>query len=79
MLEHEDITREVIGAAFEVHRSLGYGFLEKVHQKALQVEILSRGLACETEKAIRVFYKGHIVGDYFAEWKFALTRFCIRA
>jgi GxxExxY protein len=35
---HKDITEQVIGAAFEVYRELGYGFLEKVYQRAMQVE-----------------------------------------
>ena len=35
-LEHEDITEAIIGSAYEVHNILGYGFLEKVYQKALQ-------------------------------------------
>jgi len=39
VLEHEEITEKIIGAAFEVHKVLGYGFLEKVYQKAMQVEL----------------------------------------
>ena len=40
-LQHEDITGEIIGAAFEVYNVLGYGFLEKVYQRAMQVETSS--------------------------------------
>ena len=43
-LLHKDITEKIIGAAFEVHGILGYGFLEMVYQKAMQVELQSRGL-----------------------------------
>jgi len=66
-LEHEDITKEIIGAAFEVHRILGYGFLEKVYQKAMQVELIKRGLKADLEHRIAVHYKDVIVGEYQAD------------
>jgi GxxExxY protein len=66
-IEHAEITREVIGAAFEVHRVLGHGFLEKVYQRAMQVELLSRGLKAELEARIKVIYKGVVIGDYLAD------------
>jgi GxxExxY protein len=53
-LVHRAITEAIIGAAFEVHRELGYGFLERVYQRALQVELSRRGLSAEIEKRIRV-------------------------
>ena len=46
---------------------LGYGFLEKVYQRALQAELIRRGLRVVTERALPVNYKGIIVGDYFAD------------
>jgi GxxExxY protein len=66
-LVHEELTKEIIGAAFEVHKTLGYGFLERVYQKALQTELISSGLRVEIEHPIKVVYKGIIVGDYFAD------------
>ena len=66
-LVHRAITEAIIGAAFEVHRELGYGFLERVYQRALQVELSRRGLSAEIEKRIRVQYKGVVVGDYDAD------------
>ena len=65
-LAHEDITKEIIGAAFEVYRVLGYGFLEKVYQRAMQVELIKRGLKAELEHKIAVSYKHVVVGDYQA-------------
>ena len=59
-----DHQQRIIGAAFEVHDQLGYGFLERVYQHALQVELLRRGATAEIEKRIQVHYKGVIVGDY---------------
>jgi GxxExxY protein len=61
---HKEVTEQIIGAAFEVHGILGYGFLEKVNQRAMQVELRLRGLVAETESKIKVRYKDCIVGDY---------------
>ena len=66
-LLHANITEEIIGAAFEVHKVLGYGFLEKVYQKAMQVELINLGLKAELEHKITVYYKGVVVGDYSAD------------
>ena len=63
-LLHRATTEVIIGAAFEVHRELGYGFLERVYQRALQVELIRRGVAAEIERRIQVQFKGAVVGDY---------------
>jgi len=63
-LLHQEITSKIIGAAFEMHAQLGYGFLERVYQRAWQVELLRRGATAELEKRIQVQYKGVIVGNY---------------
>ena len=60
-LVHEGVTQSIIGAAFEVYRNLGYGSLEKVYQKALQVELSKQGLHADIEHPIKVRYKGIIV------------------
>ena len=65
--ERDRVTHEIIGAAFEVHRVLGYGFLEKVYQRAMQVELKLRGQSVELEYRIPVQYKGVGVGDYSAD------------
>lgn len=66
-LLHSEVTEQIIGAAFEVHRTLGYGFLEKVYQRSMQVELASRGFAAAIEHPIEVFYKGEKVGFYEAD------------
>ena len=63
----EDITREIIGAAFEVYKVLGYGFLEKVYENALRIELQLRALKVESQKPIRISYKCDSVGDYIAD------------
>ena len=67
VLESREITEQIVGAAFEVHSVLGYGFLEKVYQRAMQVELVSRKLKAEAESEIQVRYKGVVVGDYQAD------------
>jgi GxxExxY protein len=61
------VTQQLIGGAFEVHNLLGFGFLEKVYQRALQVELQLRGVKVELEPKIQVQFKGVIVGDYAAD------------
>ena len=55
-LELGEITEQIIGAAFEVYSILGYGFLERVYQRAMQVELRARGLKAEIEDKIKVWY-----------------------
>ncbi|WP_164100414.1 GxxExxY protein [Candidatus Laterigemmans baculatus] len=66
-LEQREITEQIIGASFEVFRELGFGFLEKVYQRAMQIELELRGLNAEIETCIPVQYKGRLVGDYRAD------------
>src|SRR5215813_8190000 len=63
-LLYKETTSKIIGVAFEVHNQLGYGFLERVYQRALQVELLRRSATAELEKRIQVQYKGATAGDY---------------
>jgi GxxExxY protein len=67
LFPHKDITEAIIGAAFEVHTQLGYGFLERVYHRAPQVELLRRGFRVELEKRITVRYKDVVVGEYDAD------------
>ncbi len=66
-LLHEQTTSVIIGSAFEVHQQLGYGYLERVYQRSLQVELIRRGVCVEIEKRLQVQYKGVVVGDYEAD------------
>ncbi len=64
---YKETTEKIIGASFEVHRELGYGFLERVYQRALQVELLRAGVSAEIEKRRQVKYKGVVAGEYDAD------------
>ena len=64
---HKELTAEIIACAYEVHRALGSGFLEKVYENALAVEMQCRGLEAIQQAAIAVVYKGELVGTYYAD------------
>jgi len=66
-MDINEITYQIRGAVFEVNKVLGAGFLEKVYQKALLIELRKRGLKAESEVPIQVRYKGELVGEYFAD------------
>ena len=70
-LEYEALTEKIIGAAIEVHRRLGPGFLESVYEKALIIEFRRRGLVVQDQMEILVRYDGEEVGrhrlDFFVE------------
>jgi len=64
---HFDTTRSIIGAAYEVHKELGRGFLEKVYETALVQELTRRRIPARAQAEITVQYKGQHVGVYYAD------------
>jgi GxxExxY protein len=66
-MKDEALTRSVIGCAFKVHNTLGSGFLEKVYQSALCIELRKLGLQVVEHEPIKVVYEGQIVGEYYAD------------
>ena len=61
------LTERVLGAVFEVSNTLGAGFLEKVYERALLYELTARGLRANAQASFPVAYKGHKMGEYFAD------------
>ncbi len=64
---HSIITGKVIKAYYNVYNKLGYGFLEKVYENAMMIELNKQGLKCQKQIPIAVYYENEIIGDYFAD------------
>ena len=66
-LLHQDLTSLILKTFYEVYNELGYGFLEKVYQNALLIELRKNGLEATPNKKIKVYYKGENVGNYYTD------------
>jgi GxxExxY protein len=67
MILHADITDKSLSCFYKVYNGLGYGFLEKVYENALMIELYSIGLICIQQAGIKVYYEEREVGNYFAD------------
>ena len=66
-MKHEELTDAVICCFYTVYNTLGYGFLEKVYENALLIELQKRGLSATAQQPVTVYYQGCMVGEYFAD------------
>src|SRR5574337_2180626 len=66
-MEINALTERIIGCAYAVHNALGPGFLEKVYENALRIELEEAGLAVAQQQPISVRYRERVVGDFFAD------------
>jgi len=64
---NSELTEEIISCFYKVYNILGYGFLEKVYENAMKIELEKIGFSIESQKSIQVIYSGEIVGKYFAD------------
>ncbi len=64
---HADITDKIIKAFYTVNNSLGHGFLEKVYENAMVIELRKMGCLVEAQKNIKVYYNKEEIGDYYAD------------
>jgi GxxExxY protein len=62
-----DISERIIGCAYKVSNTLGYGFLEKVYENALALELRESGLHVSQQQPVTVRYHGRVVGEYVAD------------
>jgi GxxExxY protein len=65
--KHSDITSKILRAYYNVYNKLGYGFLEKVYENAMLIELKRQGLFCERQKPVEVYYDLEKIGLYFAD------------
>ncbi|MDI6790182.1 MAG: GxxExxY protein [Thermodesulfobacteriota bacterium] len=65
--KYKKLTEEIIKIFYRVYNKLGYGFLEKVYENAMMVEFKKEGISAVSQSAIKVFYEGVIIGEYYAD------------
>jgi len=66
-LLHKEITDQILKAFCKVYNTLGYGFLEKVYESALAIELRQMGLQVDRQVPLKVYYGQHVIGEYFAD------------
>lgn len=64
---HKELSESILKVFYEVYNELGHGFLEKVYQNAMYLELRSQGFKVEPQRQIKVYYKNELVGDFFAD------------
>ena len=64
---NDQLTHEIIAAAYKVHNTLGFGFLEKVYENAMMIELRKRGFKATQQIPVVVYYEGEVVGNYKAD------------
>ncbi|MDB5275660.1 MAG: GxxExxY protein [Ferruginibacter sp.] len=67
MLLHQETTDLIIKCFYKVYNELGFGFLEKVFENAMLIELRANGLIASKQVPVEVFYEGILVGSYFAD------------
>ena len=66
-MEQKELTEKIIACAYKVYNKMGTGFLESVYEKCLVIELFKAGMTAETQKAIKVYYDGKLVGEFVAD------------
>ncbi|MBC8392895.1 MAG: GxxExxY protein [Deltaproteobacteria bacterium] len=64
---HSELTDKIIRAFYKVYNTLGYGFMEKVYENALIIELQKMGLNIIQQQKLKVYYDSQIVGEYFTD------------
>ena len=64
---YSELTNKIIGSAYRVFKELGAGFLEKVYENAMIIELEEQGLQVQQQYPLKVYYKNQVIGDYYAD------------
>ena len=67
-MKHEELTEKIIDVFYRVYKILGYGFLERVYERAMIVLLRKEGVIFENQYPIKVIFEGEVVGDYYADF-----------
>jgi len=65
--KHKELTEKIINIFYRVYNKLGYGFLEKVYENAMMIELKREGILTVSQSPIKVFYDGEVIGEYYAD------------
>lgn len=65
--KHSDLTGKILGAFFQLHKEMGFGFSEKVYQAALVILLEELGMVVEQQRPIKVYFRDKVVGKYVAD------------
>jgi len=65
--KHSELSQRIIKVFFDVHNELGYGFSEKVYQKAYAIALRQDGMKVDEQVPIKVYFRGQLVGEFFAD------------
>lgn len=65
--KHSDLSEKILQAFKNVYNTLGFGFLDKVYEKAMIIELRKMELYAERQKPVKVFYETMEIGDYYAD------------
>ena len=65
--KYKELTEKIIKIFYRVYNNLGYGFLEKVYENAMMIEFKKEGIFAVAQFAIKVFYEGEVIGEYYAD------------
>ena len=66
-MKYKELTEKIIKIFYKVYNKLGYGFLEKIYENAMMIELGREGIPAAAQSAIKVFYEDEIIGEYFAD------------
>ncbi|QNO13443.1 GxxExxY protein [Alkalicella caledoniensis] len=67
MIFYEELSDQIYECVAEIYKILGYGFPEKIYEKALISELTKRNIQVEAQKQLEVYYKDELLGTYFAD------------
>jgi GxxExxY protein len=65
--KYKDLTEKILKVFYKVYNKLGYGFLEKVYENAMMIELKQENIPATAQAPIRVIYNGEVIGDYYAD------------
>lgn len=65
--KYADLSEKIVGVFYAVHGELGYGFSEKVYEKAFVIALREAGFKVDEQIALKVFYHGQLIGEYIAD------------